>query len=200
MFVYGLYSPLTREIRYVGKTARSVEVRLNEHRFNAKTSKTHLYCWWRALGVEPVIGVLEKYNSEAEASVGEMIWIKALKETDARLVNHSDGGEGQTGLKHTQETKDKISKAGKGKKKPGTGSALRGRKLTYLRTVSLETKIKTSRKMGGRPIVDQNGNVYPTTRGACKQLGLDQSHVVGVLKGRSKSHKGYVFKYLEPQS
>jgi hypothetical protein len=185
----------------VGKTARDVETRLSEHRSLAKSGKvTHLYCWWRALGVEPVIGVLEKYNSEKEASLGEMTWIKALKETGARLVNHSDGGEGQTGLKHTQETKDKISKRNKGVKKPGTSKALTGRKRGYFRPCPEETKIATSRKMGGRAIVDQNGNIYQTTRSACKRLGLDQSHVVGVLKGRGKSHKGYVFKYIESQS
>ena len=41
------------------------------------------------------------------------------------LYNKSDGGEGKSGLVHSQETRKKMSKSGKGKKKPpGHGEAV----------------------------------------------------------------------------
>ena len=36
---------------------------------------------------------------------------------------------------------------------------------------------------------------YTSIAGACRELGINQSSVVNVLKGRRKSCKGYMFKY-----
>ena len=54
------------------------------------------------------------------------------------LRNKTDGGEGSSGLIHTQETRDKLSVAGKGKPKPP-------------RTKEHTDKIQASRKINGKP-------------------------------------------------
>jgi hypothetical protein len=126
MYVYGLFHPVTREIRYVGKTY-NISKRFQHHRYKSKDTKTHVYSWWKSLGdLEPVIQILSKYDSEEQAFLGEI-----------------------------------------------------------------------SKKMGGRPFVDQFGTRYETLGEAVRAHGLDKGNVSKVLKGRVKQTKGFVFKYLE---
>jgi len=48
-----------------------------------------------------------------------------------------------------------------------------------------------------KPIVDQNGVVYPGVNAAARQLGLSPGNIVSVLKGVYKQTGGYIFKYFE---
>ena len=41
-----------------------------------------------------------------------------------------------------------------------------------------------------------NGATYTSLTEACKSLGVTKPHVCSVLKGKRKTTKGYVFKYL----
>lgn len=66
--------------------------------------------------------------------------------------------------------------------------------------LSKEARSKISKSLGGRPFIDQFGKRYETTTEASRLLNLTQSHVWAVLKGREKSTKGFVFKYIESQS
>lgn len=198
MTIYTLSDPCTHELRYVGKTERSLAKRFREHRRNArKNSSIHLYCWWRSLSREPVVEVVEECTTTAELNEAERFWIVQFKALGFRLVNHSDGGEGQRGLKHTPETKEKISRAIKGTKNPGVSRANRGHKYKLGTTHAFASRMKTSRSLGGRSVQDQFGNVYPTVSEACRRLGLDSSAVYRVLSGRVKHHKGFTFKFVD---
>jgi hypothetical protein len=142
--------------------------------------------------------VVQACSTAAELADAERFWIVQFRALGFDLTNHTDGGDGQTGLKHTEETKARIAASVRGRKNPGAAAAHRGNKYNAGRTQTVEERQLRSRALGGRPIIDQNGRVYPTTNGACRELGLDQSHVVAVLKGRAKSTGGYVFRYVEP--
>lgn len=84
------------------------------------------------------------------------------------------------GYKHTEKAKKKISISSS--------------------NISPEMKIQISRKMGGKPFVDQFGNRYETLGEAVRLHGLDKGAVSKVLKGRAAHSKGFVFNYIESQS
>ena len=121
--VYIHMKPETRDIFYVGIGNSKERAYRNEGR------NTH---WTR---------VFEKYGKLVDI-IADDISLEEAKEMEKFLIssigvknlcNQTLGGEGAFGLKHTEETKRKISKANKG------------------RVISPETKAKISEKLKGHP-------------------------------------------------
>ena len=83
------------------------------------------------------------------------------------------------GWKHTPEALAKISVAHKGKR------------------IDDEHRVASSRVQGGRPVVDENGNVYQTRGEAALKLGLWTQNIRLVLRGRMKTTGGHSFRYLD---
>jgi group I intron endonuclease len=120
VIIYGLKCPETNRIRYVGKTQRTLEERIKEHIFsaNSKNQKRKYYCqkWIKSLlnkNLFPIIEVIETCNDDIWIE-REKYWISFYKEY---LTNLTDGGDGFAGLPYTQERKDKIAAANRGKKR-----------------------------------------------------------------------------------
>ena len=150
--IYVLKHPDTLEVRYVGKTVRSLSRRLGNHIANAKGNKhnKHLSNWIINIlnkNKRPIIELLE----ECDYSVWqerEQYWISQFP----NLINLTKGGDGclgfiqdestkeklriaMTGRKHTEEFKQNISLRLKGKPlseehKANIGKANSGRKAT----------------------------------------------------------------------
>ena len=163
--IYVLKHPDTLEVRYVGKTVRSLSKRLGNHIANAKGNKhnKHLSNWIINIlnkNKRPIIELLE----ECDYSVWqerEQYWISQFP----NLINLTKGGDGclgfiqnestkeklriaMTGRKHTEEFKQNMSLRLKGKPlseehKLNIGKANKGRKA------SLETKKKLSKSHKG---------------------------------------------------
>lgn len=100
VYIYGLVDPVSKEIRYVGKTVQSVENRLASHLSKAKTSKkkTHVYCWIKSLltqNLKPDIVVLEEVDSKTWEE-SEKFFISYFKYIGADLTNNTEGGEAGT--------------------------------------------------------------------------------------------------------
>lgn len=100
---------------YIGKTC-TPRTRWNVHRRQARIGqKTPLYNAIRKHGVENFsFTEVEAYQTDEESMEAERFWITSLRAMGARLYNLSDGGEGTTGLRHSSETKRKMSEAHKG--------------------------------------------------------------------------------------
>jgi len=115
--VYGLFDPKHCVIRYIGKTIRTDELRLEYHFDEAYMEKSwnRPVCRWiRKIlneGRTPDIITIEEFSSEQEALDFEMIWIARLRKENARLLNATDGGDGISGYHHSDETKVKIAEA-----------------------------------------------------------------------------------------
>lgn len=150
--IYVLKHPDTLEVRYVGKTVRSLSRRLGNHIANAKGNKhnKHLSNWIINIlnkNKRPIIELLE----ECDYSVWqerEQYWISQFP----NLINLTKGGDGclgfiqdestkeklriaMTGRKHTEEFKQNMSLRLKGKPlseehKANIGKANSGRKST----------------------------------------------------------------------
>jgi hypothetical protein len=110
--IYTLADPRTGEVRYVGMTSRTVEQRLREHLKDGRTRKgvSHRLHWLRQLvseGLEPAVAIIEETTEELWAE-RERHWIAKLRDDGCALTNHTDGGEGVLGHRHSDETRAKI--------------------------------------------------------------------------------------------
>ncbi len=118
--MYKLKDPITNEIRYVGKTKKSLTKRLYEHLTKRNLiPNNHKNNWIKKLlksQVKPKIELLEIVN-ENNWIEKEIYWIKYLKSTGCKLTNTSDGGEGSFGYKMKKES---VQKSLQTRKKNGS--------------------------------------------------------------------------------
>jgi len=212
--IYTYSDPRNGEVRYVGKTDRTLEVRAIEHRYASRKGRTHLYTWMRSLPTSALIEVLE--DSPADINEAEVFWITQLKAWGFRLVNHTEGGEGISGWHHSETTKRHLSttlsgraqppgcaqnirfaqKANVGSKKPKSKETI---KIAMEASKSAEARIARSRALGGTAVLcESTGIVYQTVAEAARQLNLDPSSVRKAAKGLLHSTGGMKFKTLDP--
>lgn len=112
--IYGLYHPITNELRYIGKTVKKINARLSNHIYNAKYTKhnKHLSNWILKImeqGLRPVIVCLEICD-ESTWEEREKFWISKNK----NLINLTKGGDGSTGYVHNPESIQKMKNSKKG--------------------------------------------------------------------------------------
>ena len=111
--IYTLEDPLTGEIRYIGKTIRTLAQRMTSHIYSIKKENNHRSKWIKSLlneGRKPVIKVLEECNWSDSQDL-EIYWISQFKQWGFNLVNATEGGEGVLGIPLTQTVKDKLIKS-----------------------------------------------------------------------------------------
>lgn len=112
--IYALCDPMTHEIRYVGKTYKTVKHRLATHCSDKRN--THRANWVRSLKpLKPEILELELIGDD-EWVEAEQFWIAYFKTLGAKLTNLTKGGEGCVGYTPTPETLLKMSAVQKGNK------------------------------------------------------------------------------------
>jgi len=113
--IYVLCQP-DGEIRYIGKTVRSLSARLLAHLHRSRCGEnSHLFNWLRLVlssGHIPTISLIGEV--EGDGNKEERAWIAYGKQEGWRLVNSTDGGEGSLGYVPTEETREKLSKSLKG--------------------------------------------------------------------------------------
>jgi len=125
VFIYALKEPDTGEIRYIGK-AEDVNKRYANHFADRETN--HRTNWIKSLvarGLKPDLEILDEVPEEYWRQ-WEVAWIEYFRESGAKLVNGTAGGDGVwdpsgetsrkisralTGNSPSQETREKISNA-----------------------------------------------------------------------------------------
>jgi len=114
--IYSLNEPDTETVRYIGLTGKTLKERLWGHTSKSKL-KTRKASWILSLknkGTKPDIILIEDGLSLEEAKKKEVHYILMFKSFGARLVNGTAGGDGLFNC--TQEVRDKIGAAHRGKK------------------------------------------------------------------------------------
>lgn len=115
IYIYTLSCPISKEIRYVGKTI-SIERRLQSHLDYAKNSKRkrrYVSDWILSLlnqNLKPIITIIEETDEDNWVQK-EMYWIKHFKNLHFNLCNLTDGGESNTGYIYSEELKEIRRKA-----------------------------------------------------------------------------------------
>lgn len=151
--IYELLDPRNNQIRYVGYTNRKdIKRRLGKHVWDSgqlKESYTHKEKWIRELlrlNLKPIIQIILIIPKGQSWKYWERFYIKKYRLLGYNLTNYTDGGDGQRGLKHTEETKRKIRESCKGMNKgvvftkehcENISKAQRGKKLTPLHKLRL---------------------------------------------------------------
>lgn len=175
--IYALCDPDTGEVRYIGQTANGM-LRPRAHLTpSAGKGRAHYHANWirslRRAGKRPTIRVLEEVPNAAALDAAERRWIARGRGLGWRLTNSTDGGDGIRGHHHSAETKEKISRANRGR--PGRRgpqspehiaarvAALKGRQR------SAAHKEAISRANRGRPM-------HPNTRAALLASRLGSKH------------------------
>lgn len=157
--IYKLICPISNEIRYVGKTTQTLSARLSVH-LSCK-SKCHRTSWITSLknkGFKPLIQLIEEVEDSIWAEK-EIYWIKYHKDIGCNLCNHTLGGEGQRGVKFSEETKQKMSNSRKGFK-PKPESILKQKESIKNRVITDEWKKNMSKSANNKG--SNNGNTKLT--------------------------------------
>lgn len=117
--IYGLYDPTTKKLRYVGKTVRPLNKRLNSHLSDSRKNKnTHKQNWIRlvlARGKLPIIKLIRMVKPY-RWKYWETKLIAKYKAKGCPLTNGTLGGDGIEGLIHSEKSKALMSKAKLGRK------------------------------------------------------------------------------------
>ena len=136
--IYTLEDPITNEVRYIGKTKRSLVDRMYSHMSNYKLERERSYknSWIISLkrqNLKPIIKVLDIIE-EDNWEFWEQFYICLFKSWGFNLTNMTKGGEGNSGgkgclgYKHTEEAKKRISIANsKPKSKEWIQNAAKGK-------------------------------------------------------------------------
>lgn len=115
--------------RYVGKTNRP-SARWYAHKMHAvrNDEKTALYSAMQKHGIENfTFEVIESFDSEEDALFFEGWWIEYLGTRAPHGYNLTDGGEGASGAKRSEETRRKMSIAQLGRPHPPVGAETRAK-------------------------------------------------------------------------
>lgn len=153
-FIYALHAG-DYEYRYVGLTYREPALRLARHRKNARHGGNLPVHAWIRKHPNLCMDVLEVCDTEEDTRFAESKWIAALhtfKLFNPRGLNLTTGGEGCLGYKHSDQTKIKLSLAGKGATMPPR-SAEHRRRISESKQgheVSAETRKKISNAQRGK--------------------------------------------------
>ncbi len=189
----------TNEIFYVGKGTPT------RSRTSGSRNKYWKHVVTKAGGFK--VHIIAANLFEQEALNFEILLIKKLREQNVKLTNITAGGEGTSGIKLSEEHKQKLRKAHLGKKlspehiakcvasklgkkytaeqKQNISNSLKGRKL------STSHKAKLSKQI----VCLTNNKEYPSVTAAAKELGLETTNISKCCKGVFKQTKGYTFKY-----
>lgn len=175
-FLYTLNDPRTGEIRYLGKSDNPFQ-RFKKHLCDRRAShKVHWIQSLRALGLSPTMDLLDEIP-DSQWQFWEKEYVRVFRAIGIRLTNGTDGGEGPSGLVHSAETKEKLSKIRLGKKlstghRQKISIILRGnqRGLGYRHTPEARQKMSESRRgnqyaLGMRHTPETRQKISRATRG-----------------------------------
>ena len=148
------------------------------------------------------VEILANWETEQEAFGHEILLISCFKDMGYKLSNMTSGGEGTSGLKLTQEHKQKISDAQRGEKNWGFGKSKpdnvrkklsksqKDKNLIGVNAINFKCSILATNIQTGE-------NFILSGTKEMENVGFQNSNIFKCLNGKRKSHKGHTFKRLE---
>lgn len=166
-YIYILIDPETNQVRYVGKT-KNLKRRYNQHISECSKLKSYKNNWLISLknkNLRPEMVVIDETDKDDWIFL-EQWYIQLYRSWGYRLTNLTEGGEGVCGYTPSQETRDKMSKANKGK------------------VVSEETKRRLSATIKGRKMSEETKRKVSE---AAKKRGISPEIQAKMLESRKKN-------------
>lgn len=219
MYIYKITNKINKKC-YIGQTTRSVEVRWFEHVKYHMTQRSHC---------RKLTNALKKYGLEnfTVETIDTAISINELNDKEVYWVIHYNSIENGYNLVAggdnrliSNETRQKISKAGMGRRQSletieKISSAQRGSKNhNFGKKASRETREKMSKTRKGVKKTDnhkkkigignsvsiickENNIIYSSIKEASNSLNLNRNCIYKVLIGIKNNIKGFTFSYIK---
>lgn len=193
--------------QYVGQTTRALEKRWQEHTCRGITAKSAVKSAIKKYGKENfTIQQIDSASNLEELNKKEIDWINKLDTLNLGYNLHLGGGSTEI----TEETREKLSKAAKGRK-------LSKSHILRLKEVHVGSKRskKSKEKMSAaakkdtnrishlnnisprKKIIDNKNTIYNSITQASKTLNISRSSIYKVLKGEWQQVNNMTFSYLE---
>ena len=151
-YVYEHWRPDTNECFLVGKghdrRAYSFSGRNTRHR--------HIVGFLRKNGLEPEVRIIFEGMVEAEALQLEIAWIALWRSQGQAVANITDGGEGTSGLVHSEETRALIKAKRAGQIRPPCSPETREKIAAAQRGVKRGPNPNISAWMKGRKLTEEH--------------------------------------------
>lgn len=197
--IYCLTNTITNT-QYIGQTTQPLKKRLKDHFAPSKADKSYIGRAIRKYGKE-------NFNVEviAEVNIDELNYLEqtCIMQRDTlspRGYNLTTGGKR---FNHTEETKRKISEAGKGRPTWTKGVSLSKEHRLNISKAKIGIKksketIENMRKArpNKRVIIDNENRIYNSIAEAERILNLFKGSIHRVLSGERKTTGGLSFNYL----
>ena len=211
--IYTLADPDTGEVRYVGKTKNSLQHRLKQHIYETFRYKSYKASWIKGLLLNekmPIIELLDETNEDWQSL--ESYWIAQFKSWGFKLVNMTEGGDGNQNQVITQETKQKISQTLKGTKRPQEvidkiskshkGKRLKKstkEKLKQANLGKLQSQDTKRKRYKAVLLVSEEGSIierFESIMQAAEKFGCGKGAISNVCHGRTKTacNKYWIFE------
>jgi group I intron endonuclease len=210
VIIYSLSDPVSGVVKYIGQTSKTLNERIKSHLKDANYKKNNKrIAWINSLtkkGKIPVIEIIDEVPEE-DWIFWEMYWIEQFKVWGFNLKNGTKGGDGIKGYVYTEEdkkkmrgrvlsdeTKEKMSKAKKGK--PCPWSKVYGKdhhSFGVKRSEETKNKMKV-------PILqfDKKDNLIKEWNGlsdASDTTGINVGNISKNCQGKRKTAGGYIWRY-----
>lgn len=186
--IYGLADPRTGELRYVGKTVKSLKARLREHMSRARSGgREHRSCWIRATGAPDAFEIERVEGDGCESERHHIAYFRSL---GCRLVNHTAGGEGRLGDRHSVEARAKMSAAQLGRKRSAEQRARMSAAIVG-RPVSEATREKLRVIFTGRRAGPQPADLVERRAAALRGRKIGTGQVTALRTGHANYFKQY---------
>ena len=186
---YAHYTPQGR-LFYIGKGS--------ENRAHSAAGRND---YWKKVVTKygrPDVQILANWDTEQEAFDHEVLLIDCFKELGHKLCNISNGGEGPSGLKHSEEFKQRISALHKGNKwRLGLPTSARQKAIaSQVHKGTAHAAGNTNKRKWvwvGTNI--KSGEVVSFSGfNELRSAGFQHSNVIKCINGTRKSHKGYTWQ------
>lgn len=222
-YIYKVTSPNGKI--YIGQT---INKKQRKYHYKANDFKQQTKLWnssqchnWNPFETYEIIEECLCGVNKENLNNREQYWIEFF-DSFKNGLNCNEGGHGNIGHKHSNETLQKMSNAKKGVKhseernrkkseytkgRKHTDAAKQKMSETKIKKMTNEIKQKISVGLMGnknglgnkgnakKVLCSTNGVIYDSIKQACDELGLHSDGVIKVCKGIYKQTKGYKFKY-----
>jgi len=176
VFIYTLAHPITKEVRYVGKT-NNFHARALTHVSDVNKGKiTHKTNWLKSLFNKGLYAEMELLDEvlESEWIFWERFWINQFKVWGFNLVNHTEGGDGLT-----MRNSGSFKKGHKPWNSGSKGIKIKPNKNVHQYNAITGVFIKT----------------WDTAKQAGDALNINAQGIGQCANSRAKSAGGYIWKY-----
>ena len=188
---------------YVGKTARTLGIRMNEHLYNSRShcKKSYIDLAIGKYGIDAFeVSVIEECDTEEKLNEREQYWIACYDCKIPNGYNITSGGDGVSGNERSLEYRKKMSEANKGKKR-----SLETRKKMSEIWIGHEVSVKTREKISAsskikRPVICIETNAhFKSITAAAKWCGVSINAISICLRGITQTSGGYHWRYADEE-